>query len=145
MTKAEILADIEAKSIKVVAVAEEPDAVKNEAGIKQYIANVLEQKGDVVQGRNIAFYVVDEGLAGEVAYFRDVVTPKNVARDAVQTYLNNLVPATYIRAELASVDEAQKSARASAYKDNGDGTCKKVELLVFKNGSNPIQHREVIA
>lgn len=143
MTKAQILADIEAKSLKVVAVEEELDAVKNAAGIKQYIANVLEQSGDRVSGRNVAFYIIDEGGAGEAAYYRDVVTPKNVARNAVQTYLNGLVPATYIRTELGLVNEEQKSATASAYKDNGDGTCKKVELLVFKNGSNPIAHREI--
>ena len=143
MTKADILADIEAKSLKVVAVAEEPDAVKNAAGVKQYIANVLEQNGGVVQGRNIAFYVVDEGGAGEAAYFRDVVTPKSVARDAVQTYLNGLAPVTYIRTELGTVNEEQKSALANAYKDNGDGTCKKVQLLVFKNGAQAIQHREI--
>ena len=145
MTKAELLTDIEAKSLKVVAVTEEPDAVKNSAGIKQYIANVLEQDGEKVAGRNIGFYVVDEGEPTETAYVRDIVRPKNQARDAVQTYLNGLVPATYIRVSLSSVDEEQKSARATALKDNGDGTCKEVQLFVFKNGTNPIEHREITA
>lgn len=143
MTKAELLNNLTAKSLRLVSIVEEADTVKNAAGIKQYIANVMEQNGESVYGRNIGFYVFNEGEATETAFLRDQPVAKSQVRSAALTYLNGLVPTTYIRVELGGVNEEQRSATASAYKDNGNGTCSMVNLLVYKDGVAPITHREI--
>ena len=137
MNKAELLADIEAKSLKVVAILEEQDAVKNGANVRSYIANVMEQNGDRVQGRNIGFYTIDEGTPDEVAYYRDQVTPKSVARTLVEDYMESLRPATFLWYRIDSVDEEQKVARVSVI-DSSDMTEK--TIVVYKVGAQPITH-----
>jgi hypothetical protein len=133
MTKAELLADIEAKSLKVVAVAEEVDSVKNTAGVRSYMANVMEQNGDSVQGRNIGFYTIEEGLPAEVAYYRDVVAIKKDIRTKVENYLEGLRPATILSYAIISVDEVQKVARARIV-TLADLTER--EVIVYKVGTN---------
>lgn len=137
MTKAELLADIAAKSLKVVAVAEEVDAVKNAAGVRQYMANVMEQRADSVQGRNIGFYVINEGEAGEAAYYRDVVTPKNAARTLVEAYLETKRPATFLWYQILDVNEDQRVAKVKVI-DVAD--MKEKYIAVYKIGTNPVTH-----
>lgn len=143
MNKAELLADIESKALKVVSTTEEVDAIKNAANVKQYLTNVMEQNGDSVRGRNIGWYTIDEGSAQEQAFYRDVVVPKSVARDAVVAYLKTKSPTPYIRFTIESVNEEQKSAFASVVKDNGDGTATEKRIMVFKNGAQPVNHVEL--
>lgn len=145
MNKAEMLADLAAKGLRVINVEQIADSVKEAAGVTSYIANVMEQRGDTITGRNIGFYVLDEGDPGEAAFYRDLPQPKNVARDAVLTYLGGLVPGTYVRTKLESLDEDDRYGFAQAWKDNGDGTATAVRLIVWKDGSNPITHREMTA
>lgn len=137
MKKIELIAELQAKGLRVISVAEELDNVKNAAGVTQYIAHVMEQSGDRVQGRNIGFYVFDEGQPGEAAYYRDIVTPKNAARDLVATYMETLRPTTYLWYRINDVDEAQRVARVSVI-DSADKMEK--NIVVYKIGSNPITH-----
>lgn len=143
MNKSELLADIQAKSLKVVSTIEEADAAKNAAGVKMYMTHVMEQRGDVVQGRNIGWYTLDEGTAQEQAFYRDQVVAKNNARDAVIAYMKTLSPATYIRFSVLEVNEEIRSARVAVVKDNKDGTATEKHVFVFKNGTNPITHVEL--
>ena len=143
MNKVDLIADLNSKGLRVIAVTQQSDPVKEAAGVNSYIANVMEQRGDTVTARNVGFYVMDEGEAGEVAYYRDQLSQKNVAYDAMVSYIDGLTPATYIRGEVQNVNEDGKYGFAKVYKDNGDGTAKEVQLIVFKNGANPIEHREL--
>lgn len=145
MDKAELLADLAAKGLRVINVEQIADGVKEAAGVTSYIANVMEQRGDTIAGRNIGFYVLDEGDPAEEAFYRDLPQQKNVARDAMLTYLSGLVPSTYVRTKLESLNEDDRYGFAQAWKDNGDGTATEMRLLVWKDGANPIAHRELTA
>ena len=140
MNKIQLLADIESKVLKVVATKEEADEVKNAVGVKMYITHIMEQNGESVSGRNIGWYTIDEGTAEEQALFRDKVTPKNVARDAVIAYLDGLTPATFIRHTLGAINEENLSARASVVVNNGDGTGTEKQIFMFKNAGKSIEH-----
>lgn len=145
MNKVELLADLSAKGLRVVNVEQVSDSVKEAAGVNTYNANVMEQRGDTITGRNIGFYVLDEGQPAEAAFYRDLPQPKNVARNAMLAYLGGLVPGTYVRTKLQSLDEDDRYGFAQAWKDNGNGTATEVRLIVWKDGSNPITHREMTA
>lgn len=145
MDKAELLADLAAKGLRVVNIEQVADAVKEAAGVTSYIANVMEQRGDTITGRNIGFYVLDEGEPAEAAFYRDLPQQKNVARDVMLTYLGGLVPGTYVRTKLESLDEGDRYGFAQAWKDNGDGSATAVRLIVWKDSDNPIAHRELTA
>lgn len=149
MTKSELLTDVEAKVLRVVSTIEEPDAAKNAVNVKQYITHVLEQDGLVVRGRNIGWYVVDEGLPTEAAFYRDNPTQKRSFADVVDNYANQITPlvlltGSYIRAEVLSVNEKTRTAMLRAYKKNADQTATTVTLLVYKNGSQDLTHVEVV-
>ena len=133
MNKAELLAEIDLKVLKVVKTTEEVDTDKNSANIKQYITNVMEQVGDKVHGRNIGWYTIDEGLPTEAAYFRDVVSTKRDFQDKFTTMLNQAVPATFIRFKIEKVDEDDRSGYATAVKDNGNGTATEVRLFLYRD------------
>lgn len=143
MNKAELLADITSKVLKIVDTIEEPDERKNAVNVKSYLTSVMEQSGDTARGRNIGWYTIDEGLPTEEAFYRDMVVSKNVAEAQIRTYLKSLVPSSFIRFTLESVNEEQKSAYASAVKDNNDGTCTEVRLFIYKNKDVPITHRQI--
>lgn len=143
MDKTELLADITAKSLKVVSTTEEIDVAKNNAGVRSYITNVIEQNGERVTGRNIGWYTIDEGTANEKAFYRDQIVPKSVARDLIDTYMVTISPSPYIRYEIKSVNEENRSAEVSVIKDVGGGSATKLDILVYKNGGNPITHVEL--
>lgn len=112
MLKTELLADIEAKVLKIVSTVEEPDAQKNAVGIKSYMTNVMEQTGKTARGRNIGWYTVDEGLPTEQAFYRDELGRKNDFQTRADNYLSGLVPATFLKATSFEVDEDSKTATA---------------------------------
>ena len=143
MTKAELIADIGARGLRVVSVTQQPDAAKEAVGINSYIANVMEQRGPVAAARNIGFYVFDEGQGGEAAYYRDQLNTKNAAFDAMVSYLNGLVPGTYIRYANPTVDEDERYGFAEAWKQIDGTTATRVQLIIWKDGANPITHREL--
>lgn len=144
MNKTELLADITAKGLRVIQVVQQSDPVKEAAGVNSYIANVLSQSGDTVTAKNIGFYVVDEGQAGEVAYYRDALKPKNTVWDVAQTYLDSLIPGTYLRGTLREVNEQNNSGIADVYKVDGTGTAvSKIEIFIYKNSGQPVSHYEI--
>jgi hypothetical protein len=74
MNKQELIQDLQSKdfvdSINGDATLQE---VKQDGG-KWYIQNIRElQSGSVATYRNVSFYVVDEGLPTEVAYYQDKI------------------------------------------------------------------------
>jgi len=82
MNKAELISDIEAKvgSGFIIDVPVLVETVSNEAGthsFKRYYCNVTTtgkdstDAGGIGQKRTLEFYVLDEGEAGEVAYYKD--------------------------------------------------------------------------
>lgn len=144
MTKAEFLAILAARGLRLIQTEQVPDPPKESANVNHYMAHMMEQKGEIVQGRNIGFYVFDEGTAQEAAFPRDLLVTKNQARDAMQTYLDGLVPGTYIRTEIQSVNEDQTYGTAKALKDNADSTVSEVRLLIWKDAGQPIKHREFV-
>lgn len=144
MKKTEILADIESKVLKVISTTEDTeDTAKQNAGVRSYVTNVMEQKGDTIHARNIGWYTIDEDGAEEVALYRDILVPKNKARDAVISYLESKSPAPYIRFRNVEVDEENLSATAEVIKDNGDGTATEKRVFIFKNGAKAIEHVEL--
>jgi len=74
MNKKELLADLALKPF-VDGLNGEPELQEVKAdGGKWYTQNLREvQSGNVAVYRNIHFYVVDEGLATELAYYKDAV------------------------------------------------------------------------
>ena len=76
MKKADLIAALEAKFFKVgnVTIADSSQAgqaVREQEGVMWYIAGVYEQSGNTLARRNISFYVVDEGLPTEQAFYAD--------------------------------------------------------------------------
>jgi len=144
MTKEQLLAEITQKVLKVVSTTEQADLEKNAAGIKSYITNVLEQDGNSVTGRNIGWYTLNEGVANEEAYYRDLVSPKKDFFTKFENYLNSLTPITYLRYKLESVDEVDRSGYARAVKKNQDGTGKEVRLFIYRDTvANAVAHVEL--
>ena len=143
MNKTELLADITAKALKVIDTIEEVDSVKNSAGVKSYLTNVMEQNGETITGRNIGWYTIDEGQPSEQAFYRDEPKAKKDFTDKFNNYLKGLLPETYIRYTLQSTNENDKSAKALVIKDNKDGTATEKTIFIYKNGANPIQHIEL--
>ena len=143
MLKTELLADIEAKVLKIVSTVEEPDAQKNAVGIKSYMTNVMEQTGKTARGRNIGWYTVDEGLPTEQAFYRDELGRKNDFQTRADNYLSGLVPATFLKATSFEVDEDSKTAKANVVEPNVDGTVSEKVIFVYKPQGNPLTHKVI--
>jgi len=62
----------------------------------------------------------------------------------VQTYLNTLVPGTYIRVEAESVDEGDMYGFAKAWKITSATECQEVRLIVWKDQGQPVAYREIV-
>jgi len=139
MNKTELIADIAAKGLRVIATQQQSDPVKEAAGVNSYITNVLEQNGDRVTARNIGWYVMDEGLPEEVAWYRDQPNPKNEARDAIEAHLDGI--ADIIRYRLETVNEEEQYAFATVWKDNGDTTATESRVFIWKDEAQPIKVR----
>lgn len=133
MNKAELLTKLEDNAVKVVKVNEEVDPVKNEAGVKSYTANIMEETDAGAVVRNVGFYVIDEGEPAERAFLRDAVKTKRDFVDKFTNYLNGLTPDTYLRFKLGTVDEDDRSGYATAVKKNQDGTGTEVKLFLYRD------------
>lgn len=133
MNKAELLADIEAKALKVVKTIEEPDEARNQAGVKMYYTDIMEQNGERVVGKGIGWYTINEGTPEEEAHYRDKPQPKKDFSTKFTSYLDSLIPDTYIRAKVTDVDEEDKSGHGIVVKDNGDGTATEVKVFLYRD------------
>lgn len=143
MNKSQLLADLTSKVLKVVNTTEEVDEVKAQAGIKSYITNVMEQAGGSVRARNIGWYTINEGQAGEEAFYRDEVSIKKDFSTRADTYLAGLVPATFLKAVAIEVDEVSKTAKAFVVRLNADDTVSEETIFVYKPAGSPITHKVI--
>lgn len=140
MTKAQLLADLAAQSLRVVGTVEEVDTAQNAVGVRRYIVNALEQRGGLVSVRNLRFYVLDEGGAGESAFWSDELNPRNVVRDIAQTYLTAAITAgTFLRGWLTEVRENEKMAVARVF-TLAAGVATEKEIVIYKNGTAATTH-----
>jgi hypothetical protein len=80
MTKKELLEDLKGKSF-VDSLSGEPELQEVKAdGGKWYTQNIREFQSDIVAVyRSIHFYVIDEGLKTEKAYYKDAI-PETITR-----------------------------------------------------------------
>jgi len=65
MNKAQLLAALEGKFAAILAVAKQSEV----ASISYYVANVFDVMGDTGRTVNVMFFVKNDGLAGEAAYW----------------------------------------------------------------------------
>jgi len=134
MNKQELLADLETKSLKIVKTVEDTeDTAKNEAGVRSYTTNVMEQDGDVVQARNIGWYTINEGTDEEVAVLRDLPKTKRDWVDKFESMLNRLSPKTFLRFKIESVDEEDRSGYATVIQKNEDKTVSEVRIFMYRD------------
>lgn len=141
MTKQELLDDLAAKSIVVVNTDWERDSIAEAAGINRYYSTVLIQNRKQVTLKGVGWYVVNEGTQDEAAYYRDSDEGAQV-RGLVSSYLDTLVPSTYLRIKLGTVDEDNKFAFAEAYELQQDDTVLKKDLFIYNVGQS-IVHKEM--
>jgi hypothetical protein len=139
MNKAELLQDIESRVIRVIKVEEQEDPVKNEAGIKSYIANVLNLDQGRVQGQNIGFYVVDEGEPTERAYFRDNAGSR-VALEAETVAFIQTLP--YVRVQVQEVDSSNEFVIARAFEETAEGI-QELRIMLYKDADGTPQHKKL--
>lgn len=139
MNKAELLQDLGERVVRVIEVYEELDEKKNAAGVKQYIANVLNLERGVARGQNIGFYVIDEGLETELALYRDSAGSRTALETEAVAYLATL---PYIKVNVMEVDTTNEFIVVRAMKDNGDETVSEVKVMVYKDGDTPT-HKEI--
>ena len=65
MNKAELLTALAGKFDTVISVAKQSEVL----GVSYYVANVFDVMGDTGRTVNVMFFVKNDGLAGEVAYW----------------------------------------------------------------------------
>jgi len=133
MNKSELELEITSKSLKVIETIEENDAKKNDANVKSYITNVMEQDGKSVRGRNIGWYTIDEGTENEQAFFRDTPVAKRDWIDKFTGMLNKLSPETFLRFKIESVDEEDRSGYATVIKMNEDKTVSEMRIFMYRD------------
>jgi hypothetical protein len=141
MTKTQFITELETNVLRVIDVSEELDVVKNAAGIRSYIARVLEEKGDTAQSRSVGFYTIDEGTVQENVFSRDSYSQKNVLRDAVVSYMETLRPTTFIAYSVYEMNEKQRYAKVRVITNT---TFQEKNVIVYKIGSSPISHSELL-
>lgn len=142
-TKAEILAEVVAKSWKGFYILEAGNQVTGADGktIREYTVNYAEQVNGKMTKRNLGFYVYQEGEADEDAQWRDIPRQRDTARDAVIAFLEGL---PLIRYEIESIDEEKVMGFAKAWKEIDSTTANEVRLFIWKDEGQPIKARELV-
>ncbi len=78
------------------------EKVEEVRGITVYVANVMDISGDTATRRNVVFYVMDEGLGTEAAYWHGSDPTKTVQPDefwaGLTKYLASLIEAGTVEA-----------------------------------------------
>lgn len=138
MNKAELQADIASRAIAVIVDAQLEETVGN---VNKYRSNVLERSAgkDRATARNIGWYVVDEGQAGEAAYYRDDESLSQSEQTLLDNYLdtirgpgNDFQEVTILRTNRA---ERYSIARAYTQRTQGGDTNEVYILINFVSGS----------
>ena len=141
MTKAQLIASVEARTLHTVRIFEEVDTNLNASGVKRYIMNVMEESSETVRAKNVMFYVKDEGGAGEEAWLGVKTEAKNVVRAQAEAYLAGLVPATYQKAYVTTVNEDHVFAIATVIEVVGAVATEK-EIFIYNDGG--IIHKDFV-
>lgn len=145
MTKAELLTQIENNSLGIVRTdVQEQGTFENGKTYTKYNVNVLAKEGDSQNFKNVPFTVVDEGKAGEDAFLTQGQKEPtlDVVRKAVATYVAGVTGV--LRYKIGEVNEDTRDARVTVVVDNGDGTASEKQFMVYKNGTSPITHVEIV-
>lgn len=141
MNKQELIDSLTADVSRVVRVDRQADVNKQAVGVTTYVANVMELAGrNQLVGRNIVFYVLDEGLPSEVAYYKDRLHRPSTFLNDVMVYMDAI--AVLVAYEITSISPENGYALARAWQDNGDGTATERQVILFYDGA-VIAHRFV--
>ncbi len=138
MDKAELLAALTGKFDTVLSVAKRSEV----ADLTYYAANVFNVVGNVGRTVNVMFFVIDDGGAGEVAYWgsaepKPAPGPPTFAAEA-QTWLHSKIDVTVgskiIRMfDQFSADNVQERARVRlTLEDTGAGTLSTIDVALWK-------------
>ena len=93
MTKAQFLTALGAMDF--VSKVGTPELLETKPdGTKWYSVNLREVKGDACVYRNVNFYVVDEGKAGEAAFFKDEKPIQSVRTKAFYDWMKDAIKTT---------------------------------------------------
>jgi hypothetical protein len=137
MNKQELLQDLESKSF-VDAINGEPELKETKAdGGKWYLVNIREVNpdGDSATYRNIHFYVVDEGLETEKAYYKDSI-PTEITDKAydftekVKNYIDNATD----RFDIERISEERELAIVKRYTEGTDLVAEERYFVFMKDG-----------
>jgi len=155
MNKQEILAELAAKfeilgkvALNQLSVTDEQTLT--EEGMKWYIAHVWEKQGKSLIGRNIHFYVRDEGEISEVAFYHQALptetlqtTPVTIFRDIVLAEIEKKIAANVIvKGVIDSVNETAEYAIINAYKSEMSDVIIK-RYFVYNDTAAKLQFTEI--
>lgn len=128
MNKQELLAELTGKFYKLGTVAPfelsvTDNIIREEEGIKWYMAGVYEKAGDRLMRKNIPFYVEKEGEVTEAAFYSEkdpvnslsaeISTPfKELVKTEIDT---KILDGTLLRGIVEAVNETEKFAIVTAY------------------------------
>jgi hypothetical protein len=144
MNKAELLEDLAKKewcdSINGIPILKE---IKDDGG-RWYLVNIREVNPDGKSAvyRNIHFYVVDEGLKTEIAYYKDSV-PVEITQKA-HTFTENVNK--YTKDGVYQIDKTEedlKYAIARKYEDDGAGNLIEKKVIITEV-NDLITEKEVV-
>lgn len=141
-TKADLLAEITSRSLRVIQTELEADTVQQAANINRYRVNALVVEGGRARAMDTFFYVIDEGTQNEEAYYRRKATDE-VVHSAVQAYVDSLIPNTFARIKVTEVNEADGFALADAYESTSATEVTLRKIMVGQVGQS-IVHRIVV-
>jgi hypothetical protein len=126
MTKAELLVDLAGRDGIMSLVGDPVDVTPSgDVGVVLwYQQAVWEVRGDAALKKSITFYVLDEGGAGEVAYYKDAEpqTTPNVSPNALYSWMRTAIdadPNSYQAAQIHYVSERWEMVVYSILEDDG--------------------------
>lgn len=126
MTKTELLVDLAARDgiDSLIGVAEDVTPSGDVGVVKWYSQAVWEVRGDAAVKKTITFYVIDEGGAGEVAYYKDAEPQSDplVRPNALYSWMRDVVdanPNDYKGVQIHFVSERWEMIIYSIFEDDG--------------------------
>ena len=141
MTKTQLLAALSTKFYKVFT----PSLEQTYGNLKWYVVKVYDKVGDTLRDTNIAFFVEDEGLAREAAYWSPS-EPKPAAAATfqanLQTYITEKIADSTIKGAFTeSIDTVNEKAVVKAVLDQ-EGTYVEKRLFIYKE-SGAFKHKQL--
>lgn len=128
MNKQELISELSNKFYKVGRVAlvdlsPTDQAIRDEEGVKWYIAGVYEKSGDRLIRKNISFYVEAEGTAEESALYTEKLPDDSLSKSVVTTFRDlikteidrQISEGILLRGIIETVDEDGELGFAMAY------------------------------